>query len=275
MLNIGDIAVTSLDVITAFGMDGSYRFTMDELQNATIANTQETQDITGRGGRLLNTLKRNKAVTVSGTNGLISGGMLEAQTGGAFANKESTPVHWTESLVISSNKAATSYVAVGTAGAEIEALWLKNASGAATTQLTQAATAAAGKFAYDPETKELSFASGAYENGQEIVVYYSRNVAGSVLANEADKYSEKLRLIIDATGEDKCSNVYRLQFEVPRADFSGNFDVALGDNQAVHAFEARSLVSAGCGAANSGYLWTYTIFGANAEDVEAEEETNP
>lgn len=42
----------------------------------------------------------------------------------------------------------------------------------------------------------------------------------------------------------------------------------MGDNQTVHAFEAESLAGAGCGYHNqSGQLFTYTVFGANAEDV--------
>ena len=267
MINVADIVITSLDVITAFSMDGEYRFTLDELQDATIANAQETEDITGRSGRLLNTLKRNKSVTVSGTNGMLSGGLLEAQTGCEFTDESATPVEWTETLTINSNKAKTSYKATGAAGSEIEALYLKTSDGRASTKLEQAAAAAKDKFAYDPATKELSFNADDYADGQEIVVFYARKVAGSKLVNDAAKYSEKLRLVIDATGEDKCSNVYRVQIEIPRADFNGDFDIQLGDSQTVHAFEARTLVSAACGNATSGQLWTYTVFGADAEDA--------
>ena len=87
------ITITSLDTIHAFALgSGDYLFTLDELQNATIANTQEKVDITGKGGRKLNSLKRNKAVNITGNNGLISGGLLEMQTGGEFVSKESTPI---------------------------------------------------------------------------------------------------------------------------------------------------------------------------------------
>ena len=88
---INDITITSLETITAFDIAGAYRFTLDELQNAKIANTQDKTDITGKGGRKLNSLKKNKAVVISGTNGLVSGGLLEMQTGSEFKsvdNKE-------------------------------------------------------------------------------------------------------------------------------------------------------------------------------------------
>jgi len=263
-MNIGDLTITSLETITAFNVTtGAYKFTLDELQNATIQNSQETQEITGKGGRRLSTLKRNKSVTVSGTNGMISGGLLEVQTGGTFENK-TTQVLWTDYLTVKSNAATTNYKAVGTAGAEIEELYIKNNDGTLGTELEQAASAADGKFAYDPSTKALTF-SGVADN-TEIVVYYKRNITADVLSNESDKYSEKATLYIDALAEDKCSNVYRVQFFIPKADFSGEFQIEMGDNQATHDFEAESLAGA-CISGSSSLLWTYTVFGVNAEDA--------
>ena len=59
-MNINDITITSLETINAFDIvTGAYKFTLDELQNATIAQTQEKTDITGKQGRKLNSLKKN------------------------------------------------------------------------------------------------------------------------------------------------------------------------------------------------------------------------
>lgn len=259
-----DLTITSLDTITAWGMDGSFRFFMDELSDAKITNAQEKQDITGKGGRKLNSLKKNKSVTVSGTNGLISSGMLEAQTGSTFESKDNAVVAWQETLSVTGNAAATTYKAVGTAGAEITELRIKKADGTLGAKLTQAESAAAGKYSYNPSTKALAFNSGDFTDGDEVYVFYNRKVAADVLTNLSDKYSEKLQLYIDATGEDKCANIYRVQFYIPKADFSGDFDLQMGGDQATHAFEAESLAGA-CG--TSGGLWTYTVFGANAADA--------
>ena len=260
-MNINDITITSIETITAFDIvTGNYKFTLDELQSATIAQAQESTDITGKAGRKLSTLKRNKTVTISGTNGLLSGGLMELQTGGTF-KQEATEVLWTDYLTVTSNAAATTYKAVGTAGAEIEALYVKNTNGTLGKELEQSNAAAEGKFAYAPASKALTFANIA--DGTEIVVYYKRKITADVLANESDKYSGKCALFIDAMAEDKCANVYRVQFYIPKADFSGEFSIEMGDNQTVHAFEAEGLAGA-CGAGGS--LWTYTIFGANAVD---------
>jgi len=264
---INDITITSLETITAFDITtGAYRFTLDELQNAKIANTQDKTDITGKGGRKLNSLKKNKAVVVSGTNGLVSGGLLELQTGNEFKGVDNAPISWTDYLTIENDAATTSYKAVGTAGNEIETVYIKNADGTLGAALTQDAAVGDGKFTYNPGTKALAFKADAYADGTEIVVFYTRNIKANVLENVSDTYSEKCKLYIDAFGEDKCNNIYRVQFYIPRADFSGNFDFELGDNQTVHAFEAESLAGS-CGSA--GTLWTYTVFGANEADYEA------
>lgn len=259
---VNDITITSLETITAFDIvTGAYLFTLDELQNATIANTQEKTDLTGKQGRKLSSLKRNKGVTISGTNGMVSGGLLEAQTGGKFENG-ATEVLWTDYLTVASNKAATNFKAVGTTGAEIEALYLKKSDGTLGDKLEQNSTAASGQFAYDPSTKALTFTG--VEDKTEIVVYYKRKITADVLKNKSDVYSSKTVLYVDALGEDKCANVYRIQVFVPKADFSGEFSLEMGGDQTVHAFEAEGLAGS-CGA--GGNLWTYTVFGADAEDA--------
>lgn len=263
---VPDITITSLETISAFDIvTGAFKFVLDELQDATISQTEETTEITGKQGRRLNTLKRNKAVTISGTNGLISGGLLELQTGGTFENKVTT-VMWTDYLTVTGNAATTNYTAVGTTGNEIEAVYVKNSDGTLGDLLTQGAVVSEGVFTYTPATKALAFNEGEIADGTEIVVYYMRQIQADVLTNPSDTYSGKSALYIDAFGEDKCANVYRVQFYIPQADFNGEFSIEMGgDTQVVHAFEANSLAGA-CGAA--GALWYYTVFGANAEDAD-------
>ena len=264
-MNIQDITITSLETITAFDiLSGAYMFTLDELQNATINQTQEKTDITGKQGRKLTSLKRNKAVTVSGNNGMVSAGLLELQTGNKFENKLTT-VLWTDYATVSGNTAVTAFKAVGTTGNEIESVYVKNSNGTLGDPLTQDSAVDTGKFTYDPDTKTLVFNDGEIADNTEIVVYYQRQIQANVLENMSDNFSGKCTLYIDAFGEDKCSNVYRIQFYIPKADFNGEFSFEMGDNQTVHAFEAEALAGS-CGM--GGALWTYTIFGTDAEDAE-------
>ena len=259
-----DIVITSLETITAFDITtGSYLFTLDELQSASIAQGQEKVDITGKQGRKISSLKRNKTVTVSGANGMLSSGLVEMQTGGKFENK-ATEVSWVDFLTVdASHEAATNYKAIGTAGAEITELYILETVGTVRQSLEQAAEAAAGKFAYNPTTKKLTFHTDVPE-GAQIAVYYKRKITADVLSNESDKYSKKCELFIDCVGEDKCANVYHVQFHIPKADFNGEFTLEFGGDQSVHNFEAEGLAGA-CGA--GGMLWDMIIFGQNADDA--------
>lgn len=207
MFNVNDVTITSLETITAFDITtGNFKFVLDELQSATIAQSQDKTDITGKQGRKLSSLKRNKAVTISGNNGLVSGGLMELQTGCAFENKVTT-VMWTDYLVVNDNQTTTSYKAVGTAGNEIESVYVKNADSTLGKKLTQGATAAEGVFAYDPATKVLTFfeddtaGTKEIEDGTEIVVYYFRQIQADVLTNMSDTYSGKCAIPLRQQGE--------------------------------------------------------------------------
>ena len=263
-INISDITITSIETITAFDVvTGDFRFTLDELQNATISQSQEKTDITGKRGRKLNSLKKNKAVSISGANGLVSAGLWELQTGSDFEDKVTT-VMWTDYITVDSDAAVTSFVAIGSVGNELETIYIKNENGTLGDALTQGAAVAPGEFTYDPLTKAIAFEAGEIPDGTEIVAFYTRKIKANVLENFSDRYSEKAALYIDAFGEDTCANVFRIQIYIPKADFDGNFEFAMGDNQTVHSFEAEALAGA-CGSA--GTYFTYTIFGADAEDA--------
>lgn len=263
MVNVGDITITSLETITVFDiLTGNYRFTLDELQDCSISQAQDTTEITGKGGRKLNTLKRNKAITVTGTNGLISGGLLEMQTGGKFENA-ATEVMWSEHVTTDENGLAkVTFAATGTEGNEIVGLYLKNADNTLGAKLVQDAEVADGKFTYTPASKELNL--GAAHKNVEVVAYYKRKIAADVLVNDSDVYSEKGIIYIDAIGEDKCSKLYRVQIQIPKGDFSGEFSIDMGGDQSVHGFEIESLAGA-CG--TGGQLFSYIVFGVDAEDA--------
>ena len=262
-----DLLITSLDTINAFDITtGNHLFELDELQSASLAQGEEKIDITGKQGRKLSSLKRNKTFTISGQNGLLSGNLMQLQVGDEVSTTQ-TEILWTDYLTVNnSHTATTKYKAIGTAGAEIVALYVLASDSSIKTALAQDSAAAAGKFAYAPNTKTLTFHTDIAE-GTEIAVAYKRKITADVLTNMSDKYSKKAELYVDCTGEDKCANIYHVQFHIPKADFSGEFTIDLGDDQVVHNFEAEGL-SGACGA--GGKLWDMIVFGENTADYVGE-----
>lgn len=254
-VDVSKLIITEVAQITAFNNAGELEFIMDEVQNGTINNTQEKSDVQGRNGRKLASLKKNKAVTVSATNGVLVGGALAAQTG-TEVEQGTFNVRITDVMTVNSNKCTTSKTAVGVTGAEIGTVYIKNANGSLGEKLEQDSAAAAGKFAYDPTTKELTVDGIA--DGTELVAFYDVEVESARISNDSEKYSKVLKLYIDVVLQDSCDTEYAGQVIIQRADVSGEFELSLGGDNFAHSFEAESLAGGCTGSTN---LWDLIVYG--------------
>lgn len=256
-VDVSKLIITEVAQITAFNNAGELEFIMDEVQNGTIQNTQEKADITGKGGRKIASLKKNKTVTVSATNGVLVGGALAAQTG-TEVEQGKFNVRITDVMTVKNNTCKTSKTAVGTTGAEIGAIYVKNANGSLGTKIEQATDAAEGTFKYDPATQEITVSGIA--DGTELVAFYDVEVESAKISNDSDKYSKVLKLYIDVVLQDSCDVEYAGQVIIQRADVSGEFELSLGGENFAHAFTAESLAGGCTGSTN---LWDLIVYGVN------------
>lgn len=256
-VDVSKLIITEVAQITAFNNAGELEFIMDEVQNGTISNTQEKADITGRNGRKIASLKKNKAVTVSATNGVLVGGALAAQTG-TEVEQGTFNVRITDVMTVQGNACKTSKAAVGVTGAEIGAIYVKNANGSLGTKIEQDADAAEGKFKYDPATQEITVSGIA--DGTELVAFYDVEVEAAKISNDSESYSKVLKLYVDVVLQDSCDVEYAGQVIIQRADVSGEFELALGGDSFAHTFEAESLAG---GCAGSTNLWDLVVYGVN------------
>ena len=256
-VDVSKLIITEVAQITAFNNAGELEFIMDEIQNGSINNTQEKSDVTGRNGRKIASLKKNKAVTVSATNGVLVGGALAAQTG-IDVERGTFNVRITDVMTVTNNTCKTSKVAVGVTGAEIGTIYVKNANGSLGAKLEQDVAAAEGKFKYDPSTQEITVAEIA--EGTELVAFYDVEVEAARISNDSEKYSKVLKLYIDVVLQDSCDVEYAGQIIIQRADVSGEFELSLGGENFAHAFEAESLAGGCTGSTN---LWDLVIYGVN------------
>lgn len=150
-MNIDKFTITSYDAITGFDRtNGGLVLVMDEISDFSLNQTQETQDITGKGGRVISRMKKNKAVEGSGTNGFLSGGALATMLGTEVETGDNFIIKYTDAIVVNSNAGTTSETAVGTAGMEIGTIYVRDENNAYISggkKLTQVATTpATGEF---------------------------------------------------------------------------------------------------------------------------------
>lgn len=267
-VNPTDLIITSLETIDAFDLNDNYLWTLDELTQTTIQNTEDTEDVTGKSGRLLKTLKRNKAVAITGTNGVVSGGLMATQVGSAFTTG-TKKVRVTEYITVDTTADTGNFSNNKLTLANTNVFVVKTTAQDGTETAFELDTStgdavAAGKFKRD--ATGITFAANAVTNGTILKVLYEKEVTASSVDNISDgeHYAATTKLYITAFAEDRCGVIYKLQFFVPKAEFSGAFDIDMGGSQVTHGFEIRSLAG-GCSAlTNKGLLWTYTVFESDA-----------
>ena len=125
-MNLDKFTITSYDELIGFDrVTGSLDMVLDELNDFNLAQEEEKVDITGKGGRTIGSLKKNKKVTGSGTNGMLSGGALAAMLGSEVEDGE-FDVRYTDTITVASNKGATKEVAIGTTGNEIGTIYVRD-----------------------------------------------------------------------------------------------------------------------------------------------------
>ena len=275
-LNVNDLIITSLETATAFSRKtGALLWILDEMSQATISNTEDKEKLTGRNGRTLGSLKKNKAATVKGTSGVVSTGMMATQVGYGAQSGDfnvNVPDELTVSTVTESDTTtSTATLTYAPVGGKVKSIAVLQENG----QLGQVYSGTD----YTVSDKTVTFASTVtIANGTKVVAYYDRQISGDKVTNFSDKYSEIVDLYIDAFAEDKCTNTeYHIQFHFPKADFSGTFDIDLNGSQVSHAFEAEALAGNACRVGSGRELWTYIVYGEQLDDTTDTDEdpTNP
>lgn len=263
MVTINGFTITSLETIHAYNRQtGGCELYLDELQETTIENSEDTQDITGKGDRLLKQIKKNKAVTVTGTSALICGDLMSAQTGSEIISSDATVVRKPDIIDVAKGEttAKTAYTAIGDTGAEILTLCTLESNGALGTKYTQAAAASATEFAYDPETKTITLPTDiAASSDVKIVAFYDYKTTGASLTNKSDVFGKTLKVYVDCIGTDVCDNEYKCQFVIPRGQFSGKFSITMGGDQTVEEFTINTLVDT-CQGTSNGDLFEFIVY---------------
>ena len=184
-VNPNDLIYTTIETVNAFSLTDDYLWTLDELSQVTISNTEESEDVTGKNGRLLSSLKRNKGVTISGTNGVISGGMMATQVGSEFKSGSDLKVRVTEYLTLkASGDGANLTIATGSP----DTVTFTNGTAVGVQQTAQDGTVtaftklgsdtafAASAKQFKVGTGVLTFPEGTFSGGETIAIIYDKTV---------------------------------------------------------------------------------------------------
>lgn len=250
----------TVDTLVFDPADGSHLATIEDAQSMTLTNGSESVDATGRDGALLASWDTSKTARLSGSNGLISEGILAVQTGADVETVTdfvgamiSDVLETTDGL-----KATTVYTASSSVvGNELQWLYVNNADGSLGRKYSQSSIADATHFSYDPATKVITLPTSAITAGSKITVFYTPVISSAKrIRNEAGKFPKVCKVISNALFQDVSTGKdYHGQIIFSKAKASGNFDFTYGDSAAVQAFEFTAMTGCGVNA-----LWDIIIF---------------
>lgn len=233
--------------------------TANQLQDMTISNSVDTVYALGKNQVKLGGFSNNKAVNITATSGMYSGDILALSSGASVESLTEAPVRQREVLTVASNAVTLTNKAVGTSGAEIGFVYKVTSSGGQGEKLEQAEAASSGHFAYDASTKKITFNSNELKDGERVIVYYNAKVSSAIqIVNKSDEFAKTVKVVGTAHVQDPCNGLdYIAYLEIPRARFTGNFDIALGNDPAVQNIEIEALADP-CSTESA--LWKLTLY---------------
>lgn len=236
-----------------------HKVTLNDLKNFAISGSQDTIYAEGQDGAKLAAFDVSKVASISASNGAVDEGYLAMQVGSEevkVTNGNSILIR--EEFTLGENKTTVtlSYKASGETGNEIGYIYKADKNGNPGDAYEQNSTVSATNFKCDPETGEITLPTGAFAEGDTVIIdYYPTFSEYEEIANDANKFSVSGEVIVDAWFTDLCSEAdVPLQMYLPKGKISGNIDMSAGDQAAVQNIEIEAIASSCSGESKN--LWT-------------------
>lgn len=262
-VNSNKYIVQNMERLSFFDLaDGTCQFVVDDLQEATMTNEQETVYATGKNGVKIGSADRNKASRITATNGSIVDGVMAMQVGSdVVTGKTTVPKHFFQLTTTDGVSADIAIKPIGSVGNEIPYIYKRNTDGTVGKPYPIASAASATAFKYDPATKKITLPTGVFEAGETIYTFYDIEVTDAKkISNDEDKFSSTGMLIADCFAKDICTDKsYYAKIIYPKAKASGNFELSFGNDPSVQNMEFEAL-SGGCGSTATKRLWDFIVF---------------
>lgn len=262
-VNSNKYIVQNMERLSFFELEnGVCQFVVDDLQEATMTNEQETVYATGKNGVKIGSADRNKASRITATNGSVVDGVMAMQVGSeVVVGTTIVPKHF---FMITTNDGVSLPITIkpiGSVGNEIPYIYKRNTDGTVGKPYAIGSKLTAETFTYDPATKKIALPEDQFEAGEIVYMFYDIEVKDAKkISNDEDKFSATGMLVADCFAKDICTEKsYYAKIVYPKAKASGNFDFSFGNDPSVQNMEFEAL-SGGCGTTATKRLWDFIVF---------------
>jgi len=241
-------------------VDNSCIFVLEDIQEGTMTNEQETIYANGANGVKIGSADRNKASRISAKNGAIVAGVMAAQVGSTVTTGTVTIPDYFDAQTVATGAITLAYKPKGTTGAEIKKLYVVQNDGTLGNGYVMDTTASATAFAYTSSTNKITVPTGITDGAKVVAIYDIEVANAQKITNAEDQFSTEGRLIAECYAKDICSGKsYEAVIYYPKAKAEGNFEFAFGSDFSVQdvTFEA---MSGGCTSGSTKTLWDFFVY---------------
>ena len=207
---------------------GKEMWSINQISNPKLTVTSDTAEAKDALGTTIATFNRGKKAEFSAENSLFDLGLYAAQNGvekqvASASVTIETPAFETLTVV----DVATAVVLAHVPTASPAYIYKLNGDGTLSTASILAASAAAGKFAYDTSKHAITFPTDA-SKGDEYFVTYNYNADSAVaVTGDAINFPKAGRFVLEILGTDTCdpTTLIHAYIVFPNAKLDANVDM--------------------------------------------------
>ena len=226
--------------------DGNIIFSLNQVQDLSLNQTSESQEVTDALGVSIMELMRAKALEASANNAIYDFGLLAAQYGtakveGSADAKIVTPAMETFEVAADKKYTLKHAAAVTTAPVAIYALNGDSTLGDKYGK-TDETTATETEFAYADGV--LSLPTNLAVNTEMFVMYEYETETAIEVVNSANNFAKMGKMTFEILAYDVCDPETKLfgYLILPRFQLSNDFDWSIGGDSQQHAFSGKAMV---------------------------------
>lgn len=219
---LGNFSIDEIVEAVAENFDGELLYTLDQLSEASIEISSESQDITDKNGNVVRTIYTNKTGTFNATNAFLHPQIMNATTGSKIQSAtQVAPI---------TNAPKIELVAAGATAFQLESTIDANTlqvigifgNGANSNPLTAAEAGSDptfsgldGTYSYNASTKKLAVPAAGADAPLTYLVKYDRSyTAGIKITNNVKDFPSTVKLTLYCSYVDPCDDELKALYVV-------------------------------------------------------------
>lgn len=216
-------------------------FSLNQVQDLSLNQTSESQEITDALGVSIMELMRAKALEASANNAIYDFGLLAAQYGTEKVSATSD-AKLTVPTMESFEAKGTTYTLKHTPAKEIKAIYALNGDSTLGAKFTKGTAASATEFAYAEGT--ITLPTGLEPGAELFVMYEYESDKAIEVVNSADKFAKMGKMTFECLVYDVCDPETKIfaYLILPKFQLSNDFDWSIGGDTQTHAFSGKAMV---------------------------------